>query len=150
VTGSNPLPPAGALSSVIDLPSTTLEAGTTVDGDLVVTNHTDKTINLTQGCKPFWSVGLQSPTVPFNPAEPTVCELAPFLLAPGANRLPFELRVRYLGCSTDSESTSPSYPPCVGTEPRPLPPGSYEAVLVSESPALDAAPVNVEVVAGLG
>lgn len=149
VTGSNPLPPAGALSSVIDLPSTTLVAGTTVDGDLVVTNHTDKTINLTQGCKPFWSVGLQSPTIPYNPVEPTPCEPAPFLLAPGANRLPFELRVRYLGCSTNSESTSPSYPPCVGTEPPPLPPGSYEAVLVSQSPSLSAAPVNVEVVAGL-
>lgn len=145
VTRSTPLPPARALSSVIDLPSTTLVDGTTVDGDLVVTNHSDKTINLTEGCKPFWSVGLQSPTIPFNPMEPTVCELTPFLLAPGANRLPFSFQVRYLGCSTNPESSSLSDPPCVGTEPPPLPPGSYEAVLVSQSPALSAAPVNVEI-----
>jgi hypothetical protein len=147
VIGSNPLPPAGALSTVIDLPSTSLVAGTTVDGDLVVTNHTDRTINLTQGCKPFWSVGLQSQTIPFNPVEPAVCEVAPFFLAPGANRLPFQLRVRYEGCSSNSESASPSLPPCVGTEPPPLPPGSYEVVLVSQSPGLSAAPVNVRVVA---
>lgn len=127
VTGRNRPPPAGALSSVIALPSTTLVAGSTVNGALVVTNHTNGTINISTGCKPFWQVGLQSPTMPFRPVEPAICELAPFLLAPGENRLPFQLEV-----------------------PSSFSPGSYQAVLVSQSPSLTATPVDVEVVAASG
>ena len=143
---SPPLP--GALSTTIELPSTTVVAGSTVSGTLVVTNHTDETFNLTQGCKPFWWVGLQSSTIPFNPRYPTPCSLAPFYVSPGVNRLAFTMMASYLGCSTTPQETSPTWPSCLANgQPPPLPPGSYEAVLVSQTPALSAQLVDVEVVA---
>jgi len=142
------LPPAGALSTSIELPSTTVVAGSTVSGTLVVDNHTNETFNLTQGCKPFWWLGLQSATIPFNPRYPTPCEPAPFYMNPGANRLPFTMTASYLGCSTTPQETSPTWPSCLANgQPPPLPPGSYEAVLVSQTPALSAQLVDVEVVA---
>ena len=121
-----------------------------VSGTIVVSNHTGQTFNLTQGCAPGWTVGLQSATIPFTPAETLPCESAPFLLNPGVTRLPFELQVRYEGCSTNPSNASVNVPPCIGTEPPPLPPGPYQAVLVSDTEALHADPVNVEVVAASG
>lgn len=143
VTGTNPPPPAGAISTAIDLPSTTLVAGAMVAGALVVTNHTDHTINLTQGCQPQWAVGLQSPTIPFNPIFPALCDIGPLLVQPGTNRLPFMLSVRYRSCAPDTSSSC-------GGSPPPLPPGAYEAVLVSTSSVLSAPPLDVEVVAASG
>jgi len=138
------VPPAGALSSAIELPTTTLVGGSTVSGVLVVTNHTDKTINLTETCSPDWEVGLQSATIPFNPAFPADCSTGPFLLQPGTNRLPFTLDVSYNAC-TNGGGASPSVPPCLTGGIPPLPPGPYQAILVGPS-ALSAKPVDVEVV----
>jgi len=145
------LPPSGALTTSIELPSSTVVAGSTVSGTLVVTNHTDESFNLTQGCKPFWWVGLQSATIPFNPRYPTPCEPAPFYVSPGINRLPFTMTASYLGCSTTSQGSSSTFPACLENgQPPPLPPGPYQAVLVSQTSALSALAVNVQVVAGSG
>lgn len=142
-------PPPGALTTRIELPSTSLVAGSTVRGNLVVTNHTDRTFNLTEGCRPYWAVGLRSSTIAFNPAIPTVCALVPFWVYPGTNRLPFKLLVSYPACSSGPQGATPTLPACPGgTALPPLPPGNYEAVLVSGTAALRAAPVDVEVVAG--
>lgn len=145
-------PPPGALSTRIELPSRTLVAGSTVDGALVVSDHTDRSYNLTQGCRPYWAVGLQSATIPFNPAVPAICGLAPFWIHPGDNRLPFTLIVRYQACSSGSQGTAgTTLPPCgdAGALP-PLPPGTYQVVLVSGSPALSAPAVDVVVVPSPG
>lgn len=141
-------PPAGALTIRIRLPSTTLVAGATVHGTLVVTNHTHTTFNLTHGCRPHWGVGLGSSTIPFSPAFTTECASAPLLVPPGVNRLPFTLFVTYLRCLMSGTGSTPDFPACVnGNQMPPLPPGRYQAQLVSETPALSAAPVEVTVVA---
>jgi hypothetical protein len=145
------LPPPGALTTTIELPSTTLVAGSTVNGSLVVTNHTNETFNLTQGCRPNWVVGLQSGSVRFVPGFTLECGGDPFFVPPGVSRLPFKLTVTYQGCSMDPQAATADFPACIsGDQMPPLPPGAYEAVLVSGTSALSAPPVDVQVVAPSG
>lgn len=142
-------PPPGALSTRIELPTRTLVSGSTVGGALVVTDHTDRSYNLTQGCRPYWAVGLQSATIPFNPAVPAICGLSPFWIHPGDNRLPFTLAVRYQACSSGPSGAAMA--PCGGGGALPpLPPGRYQVVLVSGTPSLSAPAVDVDVVAAEG
>jgi len=140
-------PPGPSLTTSIELP-TTLVSGSTVTGTLVVTNNSVDTINLNaHGCHPHWGIGLSSPSIPFQPAFTTECSTAPFLLSPGANRLPFTVSVTYGACAYPGYASATT-PLCLpGNRLPPLPPGQYQAVLASEATELHAAPVTVEVVA---
>ncbi|MHB8438952.1 MAG: hypothetical protein ACYDD4_07300 [Acidimicrobiales bacterium] len=149
VTSASPAP--GVLTTTIELPSTTLVAGTTVPGTLVVRNDTVSTINLTQGCRSFWAVGLQSPAVPFKPAFPALCSTDPLLIVSGTNRFPFELHVAYSSCAMAPGGAGGGAPPCGANDMPPgLPPGRYQVIVVSETPVIHAEPLSVTVIAPSG
>ncbi len=149
-TTAVPVEPADLLAR-IELSSTTVVAGGTVAGELVVENRTGGPVELLdRECRPNWTVGLVGADgVTHEVAFPAICHPEPLTFPPGLTRLPFAVAATYHQCT-------PSPPPGSGALPclpppdimPPLPPGRYEAKLVGTSPSLTAAPVPVEVVTG--
>ena len=115
----------GRVTARISLPSTRLPARSTVKGHLVLTNPGKRPIDLNQGCTPKWDVLLGRGARPPEIAFSLECGVEPFVVKPGATRLPFELRV--------------------GRRQ----PGRYRAFLVASDPSFPTAPpVRVTVVSG--
>lgn len=123
-------PPAGSISTHIELSSTSVVAGSKVAGRLVVTNTTGATVFLPTKCELQWSVGLRSSTIPFSPAfATTLCAGPPFQLPLGTTRFPITLLVTYSACSMTAANAGPNNPACLPNyQMPPLPPGPYEAV----------------------
>ena len=149
-TTAVPVEPADLLAR-IDLTSTTVVAGGTFAGELLVDNRTDGPVHLLDGeCQPKWTVALVGADgVSHEVAFPAICHPEPLTFPPGLTRLPFAVAATYHQCTPSPPPGSgalPCLPPPGGMPP--LPAGRYEARLVGTSPSLTAAPVPVEVVTG--
>jgi hypothetical protein len=149
-TTAVPVEPAD-LRARIELTSTTVVAGGTISGEVVVENRGDETVRLLDsGCQAKWTVALVGGDgVSHEAAFPSDCDPEPFTFPPGPTRLPFTVPVTYDTCTPSASAGSGTLqclpPPDIMP---PLPAGRYEARLVSTSPSLTAAPVAVEVVTG--
>jgi subtilisin family serine protease len=145
---ANRKPPAARLTARLVLSQTRVMAGTPVKGALVVVNRGHTAINLTHGCQPQYVVVLASrryhPEVTFT----SVCSVAPFIIKPGANRLPVTVLTTYLACTLVARNATSEDPACLPGRrgSPPLPTGRYDAVLASDGSAL---PVPAPVPVGL-
>lgn len=107
------VPPAPGLSDRLVFAAHHVAVGRTLKGNLVVTNHTARPINLNQGCGPYWAVGLVGSKVAQSPAFTSACSLRPLFMQPGVNRFPVTADTTYVGAGSAG----------------PLPPGTYYAFL---------------------
>jgi hypothetical protein len=110
----------------LHLDQTRVVAGRSVNGDLIVYNP-GSTINVSKGCEPQLAVQLNKggfhQTIPF----PAVCETGqPLLIHHGTTMLPVSVDTTYNICS-QSPPYSVTLPRCLGTDPPPLPAGTYMA-----------------------
>jgi hypothetical protein len=120
--------PNPTLTDRIELATSRIRSGRSLDGALIVVNHSTRSINLTHPCRPEFTVALTNsrymPLVAFT----TGCSDQAFMVKPGTNRLPLHVTTTYLACGqTPSSSTKPR---CTSSGPPPLPPGIYDAVLI--------------------
>jgi hypothetical protein len=132
--------PALPVFARIELPSSTLVAGSTERGTLVIENGTRAPLRLTTGgtlaCKPGWTVILTNQQLPQEAAFPSSCDALPMVVRVGETRLPFTLRSDYQACSESGRAQDALTPMCVkdatglDTSP-PLPPGEYRATFFS-------------------
>ena len=138
------------LRTRIELDSTRVKAGTPIHGTLVVTNHSSSAINLTKRCRPQYEVTLTNSRFPPEYGFFDSCEDAPFLIHPGVNRLPIEVRTTYMSCTeTPSTGSVSSIPKCTATGFPPMPDGRYEAILAGQELPLPApVPATVTLVGG--
>ena len=122
----------------IQLTTTTIVAGQTVKGWLVVTNP-GRSVDLTQAasihvrsagervihCRPEFAVYLSNAEVRQIIGFRDSCVRAPFVIQSGTTRLPFTMLTTYGGCVPSGGK--PPFPNCTPFGPPALPPGSYEA-----------------------
>jgi hypothetical protein len=112
------------LSDYLHLDKTRVVAGQSFNGDLVVYNPGD-TINLSEGCLPELAVQLDRGSfhqaLPFSTA---ICAGGPLLVHHGTTKLPVNVDTTYNICS-QSPPYSVTLPKCVGSNPPPLPVGTY-------------------------
>ena len=140
------------LSSYLELPSPTFVAGSTVHGNLEIDNTTDHPITLERPgqCRIKWGVTLVAPGGTAHMTFTQECSNGRTVLQPGVNRFPFVLSTIAAECR-DVRSQGPGTAPLCGIDhnPPPLPPGRYEAVLVSSTPGLlpDAPRVTIQLTA---
>ena len=135
--------PGPGLTARIELPLTTVAAGTTLQGYLVVSNTTGATAHVLDGdCQPKWGVSVTNAHVPPNSAFTADCRLAPLDLPIGETRLPVTVYTSYSGCQQGSAAGTGStiFPACLPSGPPPLPSGDYTAVLVGNIPGLTPPP----------
>jgi hypothetical protein len=140
---------AADLTADIELPGDEVVTGSEVHGTLVVVNNTARQVTL-EGpgeCHGKWAVTLTNTSVQPDVAFTQECGSERMVLAPGANRFPFTLSTSYHACSNSSNPAEMVR--CLpGGGIPPLPPGNYQAVLVTSSPGFlpDAPQVLVRVV----
>lgn len=143
------LPPPGGVSDKLVLASTVARAGTTIHGNLVVTNTSGSAIDLRDrhGCTPGYAVGLTNAGLPAAnaPGFSAVCGTAALTLPPGTTRFPIEVITTYFGCTNGPTPSGGSHglPQCINGGPPPLPSGRYVAVLYGSSLALPPATARV-------
>ena len=114
------------LSDHLHLDQTRVVAGKSVNGDLIVYNP-GSTINLSKGCTPQLFVELNRGS--FHQAIPvaTACEAGPPLTVHhGTTMFPVSVGTTYNICS-QSPPYSVTLPRCLGSDPPPLPVGTYMA-----------------------
>jgi hypothetical protein len=143
-TTTAPAPTPPQLSARIELPTTTVAAGGSLDGTLVVTNAgTDPAHWLDRECKPKWAVYLWPGD---TPAFHSMCEGGPVVFPPGETRLPFSVRASLTRCG-QSDASGPGLQRCLPPPDvmPPLAPGRYRAALYTSAPGLAASEVPVEV-----
>jgi hypothetical protein len=141
------------VSDRIVLDSTVARAGTTIRGDLVVTNSSGSAIELRDphGCTPGYTLGLTNASLPTAnaPGFAAVCGYAALVLPPGTTKFPIEAITTYMGCTNGPQRPGPGVqmPRCLphGGPPS-LPPGRYVALLFGSSLALPQATVQVTLV----
>jgi len=143
------LPPPRGVSDELVLDSTVVRAGTTIQGDLVVTNASGTAIDLRDphGCTPDYAVGLANASLPATnaPGFAAVCGSAALVLPPGTTRFPIGVMTMYSGCTNGPTPSGGGggFPRCTSTGPPALPSGGYVAVLYGSSLALPAATARV-------
>jgi hypothetical protein len=119
------------LADRLMLQQTTVPAGATIKGTFLVTYAGPTAINLNHGCRPQFAVVLTNRRFPPQAAFASDCTVAPFLIKPGVNRLPFSLQTTYPVCGQPGGQGTASIPPCLnGGQMPPLPVGRYRAVLI--------------------
>ena len=145
-----------ALSVQVVLSETSVVAGKSIHGDLVVTND-GAPINLTDvgrpfrepnspyRCRPSFLVYLTNGVTQTEEGFAEPCVSRPFSIAHGVSRWPFQLLTTFGGC-TQSGSGTADIPACGASGIPSLPPGGYETrVAWSESvPVPQPLPVSVE------
>jgi hypothetical protein len=143
------LPPPEGVSDELVLASTVARAGTTIQGDLVVTNTSGSAIDLRDrhGCTPGYAVGLTNAALPAAnaPGFAAVCGSAALTLPPGTTRFPIEVITTHFGCTNGPTPSGGSdrFPRCITGGPPPLPSRRYVAVLYGSSLALPPATARV-------
>jgi heat shock protein HslJ len=121
----------------IELPSTTMTAGSKMEGRVVVENNTGRVIEAT-GCGTLFGVMLANDTVHPDPAWPMCAE--PLPIPVGESTYPVTIWANYQACSTEPQGTLPVCP-------APLPPGDYQARFFQSSQVvIPAPPIDVNVV----
>jgi hypothetical protein len=130
------VPASKDLSARLVIPDRATKAGTTLTGELVITNKSKQPIDLVgpDQCEPRFAVVLTNKQIPPEVAFAKDCVGARFTVAPGQHRFLFGVITSYQGCSAAPPTTvPPDMPGCVGphgTAVPPLPAGKYHAVLV--------------------
>jgi hypothetical protein len=126
-----------------------LPAGSHLEATVVLTNRSDKTINLTSACRPIYAVLLANQSNPpgnagFSELPPGHCQTTPLLVHPGTNRWRTHVPTTAFDCSS-AASGPHTTPTCTKTGGLPpLPSGTYYAVLVgSDLPLPAPSPVPV-------
>jgi hypothetical protein len=142
------IPAPSGLTDRLILRQSRVTAGTPIKGTLIVTYRGRAPINLTRHCSPQYAVVVTNHRFPPDAAFASRCSLLPFLIKPGANRLPVTVLTTYITCSEVRKQATISSPPCRHGNRKmpPLPPGRYEAVLVGDGQLPLPAPAPVPVV----
>jgi heat shock protein HslJ len=126
----------------IELPSTTMTAGSKMSGKVVVENNTGHVIPAS-GCGSLFAVLLGNAAIHPDPAW-TMC-LQPLPIPVGESSYPVMIWAAYQGCSTPAQGDLPACLAAGG--PPPLPPGDYQARFFQSSPVVTPAlPIDVKVV----
>ncbi len=126
----------------IDLPSTTMTAGSKMTGHVIVENNSGHVIEAS-GCGTLFQVQLGNDTIHPDPAWTTCLQQLPIPV--GESSYPVAFYASYLGCSTPAQGDLKACIPNVG--PPPLPPGQYQAQFFQSSPVVTPAlPITVNVV----
>jgi heat shock protein HslJ len=126
----------------IELPATTMTAGSRMDGRVVVENDTGHEVN-TIGCHGLLvGIGLGNAEVHQRVIFPTCAD--DITIPVGESSYPVDVSASYDACSPNGEGGMPRCLPGGGTPP--LPPGIYQATLFQGSPVAPAPPpINVTV-----
>jgi hypothetical protein len=132
----------GQATAQIELPTTTIAAGSAITGYFVVDNQTGRPLDLlSHGCTPKWAVGLGNDQIPNGPIFTTECTRRPLVFPTGVSQRSFTIRASYNSWPTGS---------CVHCPPT-LPPGEYSASFAHLGGAFPpVAPVAVTVIAPSG
>ena len=113
------------LSARIELAATTVEAGGTIEGRVVITNNTGEAFNVI-GCGSIYQVALANEDYEPGPAW-TLCAQQ-FTIPTGQSTYPVTVRATHLVCGHDPSSRVEV--PCEDSGEMPsLPAGDYEARL---------------------
>ena len=126
----------------IELPSTTMTAGSTMSGHVVVENNTGHEVRAT-GCHGLFGVALRNTQVPQDVVFPTCAE--EITIPVGESSYPVPVLAEYYACNAAGDGGLQRCLPGGGAPP--LPPGVYQATLFQASPVAPAPPpidVNVE------
>jgi hypothetical protein len=126
----------GQVTARLELPATTMVAGSTMPAYLVVDNDTGAPLSLFDKCTPKIVIGLGNAKIPNLPVITTECGLRPLVFPAGETQFQLSITARYVTW------TGPCSP-C----PPPLPPDIYYARVGVGDPGFPAiAPVAVHVV----
>jgi hypothetical protein len=140
------IPANPALTDRLVLDATRVRSGATITGNLIVTNHSDQQVNLTERCQPSWALGLVGKYASQRPAFTTACTSQPLLVHPGVNRYPLNLQTRYMECATPQTRSIIPLPKCQANGAPGLPSGTYHAYLFGLGlPLPEPSPVAVTV-----
>jgi hypothetical protein len=115
------------------LPSTTMTAGSSMSGHVIVENNTGSALH-ERGCGPYFKVALGNDKI--QPVVQWPQSLCPMAIPTGRSSYPVTVSASYLVCSEGQHlAGNPGSEPCLLNPPRPppLPPGEYEATLVQSS-----------------
>jgi hypothetical protein len=130
------------------MPTRTLATGTTIQGQVVVTNATGAEITA-GGCGSLFAVALVSPSYTPNIVWPTCGQQ--LTIPVGASSYPVTISASWSDCTNDPPpvATLPgiTLQQCVDGHPPDLPPGPYEAHLFQVThvvPDADPVPVLVQ------
>ena len=117
----------------VRLDHTTVEAGTSIKGEVTVVNTTTGDIMVETCAADGWlDVGLTGHGVTFAPAHIQIACLPTVQLPPGTTRSPVTVLTSYNGCAPPGDATSdPATPRCVANVPPPLPVGRYRVDVVT-------------------
>jgi hypothetical protein len=126
----------------IELPSSSMVAGTTMNGRVVVDNQTGHVIDAS-GCGSLFAVALGSDG--YRPDVPWRLCLQDLDIPTGESSYPVAVSATALGCVGGPPTDG--IPSCTPSGPPPLPPGTYEAKLYQSTHVVpDPPPVPVTVV----
>lgn len=139
-------PTIDGLRSYIDLPSSSLPSGASMEADWVVVNDTAAPIVLGQICVQEYMFHLEGPSGFQSFAASPECVLRPVVLAPGENRFPGTVDATTASCFTNP--SQPVVSSCSsGGSGDALRPGSYFVVLTGAFAGVPVpSPVPLEVV----
>ncbi len=138
-TSPSPVQPEGAVSARIVLPSTTVTAGSTMSGRVVVHNTTGHRLHV-DGCGSPFAVALGNDKV--KPKVAWLTCLQRFTIPDGWSSWPVEVSASYSMCGKGKGLV-----PCENGQVPALPPGGYQAVLFQSSHVVPTPPpVDVRVV----
>ncbi|HTK15149.1 MAG TPA: META domain-containing protein [Acidimicrobiia bacterium] len=126
----------------IELPSTTMTAGSTMTAHVVVENDTGHDVRAT-GCGSLFGVGLRNAHIPQDVIFPLCAE--EFTIPVGESSYPVPVLAEYYACDAAGDQ---GLPRCLPDGTPPLPPGVYQATLYQASPVVPAPPpIDVTVTA---
>ncbi len=119
----------------IELSSTTMTAGSTMSGHVIVENDTGHEIHAT-GCGGLFGLTLANDKIHQEPIWPSCAR--DYTIPVGESRYPVIVLASYDSCNqTGTDGLQRCIPP--GTPP-PLPPGDYQVTLAQESPIVPVPP----------
>jgi heat shock protein HslJ len=129
------------ITARIDLPSTTMIAGSTMTGHVVVENDTGHAVRAT-GCGGLFGVGLQNAEIRQAVIFPSCAE--EITIPMGESSYPVPVLAEYYACDAAGDQGLQRCLPNGGAPP--LPPGIYQATLFQASPIVPAPlPIDVTV-----
>ena len=128
------------LSVQVNVPSRTMEAGSSMLAHIVVDNRTGHAIHA-EGCGQLFELALGSNSHPAQ-AGWLAC-LQPLTIAVGTSSYPWTITATYDSCGGTG---NPPLPACLDGRPPPLPAGMYRVVFFQSSNIVSApAPIPVRV-----
>jgi len=144
-TTATPTTSSAPVSISVELPATTMVAGSTMKGHVVVRNRTGRPIVRT-GCGSLFQVALASDTI--KPQVAWAACAQRITIPTGTSSYPVRVLGTYNGCS--NSGSQGDMPACLpGSKLPPLPTGAYRATLFQSSTVAPApAPIPVQVTAG--